>query len=250
MLSAIAQKILIDSKPRGWVLEPDAKRIMREAGLAVPEFRFAKTKQAALQSANELGYPLVAKVVSPAVVHKTEAKGVVVGIDSDQALQDVVSRFSKMEGYAGVHLEKMASGVELIIGAKIDGQFGPVILMGIGGTGVEIYQDVTVRMAPLVPADAKSMMRSLKGRKLLEGYRGGEAVNHVKLTQTLLDFSKLVVDMQDYIESIDLNPVQSWSGSSPPIPAWRSWRCRVSARLAWRWAMSSRICVISGCPIW
>jgi succinyl-CoA synthetase beta subunit len=207
MLSAIAQKILIDSKPRGWVLEPDAKRIMREAGLAVPEFRFVKTKQAALQSAKELGYPLVAKIVSPAIVHKTEAKGVVVGIDSDQALQGVVSRFSKMEAFTGVHLEKMARGVELIVGAKIDDQFGPVILMGIGGTGVEIYQDVTVRMAPLAQADVHSMTRSLKGRKLLEGYRGGEVVNQMKLTQTLLDFSKLVVDIQEYVESIDLNPV-------------------------------------------
>jgi hypothetical protein len=207
MLSAVAQKILSDSKPRGWVLEPDAKLIMREAGLAVPENRFAKTKEAALQSAKELGYPLVAKVVSPAVLHKTEVKGVAAGINSDQELQDVVSRFSNIEGFAGIHLEKMAGGVELIVGAKIDDQFGPVILMGIGGTGVEIYQDVAIRMAPLAQADVKSMILSLKGRKILEGYRGGEAVDQVKLTQTLLDFSKLVVDLQNYMESIDLNPV-------------------------------------------
>lgn len=207
MLSALAQKILVDSKHRGWVLEPDAKRIMGEAGLAVPEFRLAKTIDAALQAAKALGYPLVAKVVSPAVLHKTEVKGVVLGIDGDQELQEVVSRFSKMEAYAGVHLEKMASGVELIVGAKIDDQFGPVILMGIGGTGVEIYQDVTIRMAPLAQTDVKSMLHSLKGRKLLQGYRGGEAVNPVKLTRFLLDFSKLVVDMQEQVESIDLNPV-------------------------------------------
>jgi len=95
----------------------------------------------------------------------------------------------------------------LIVGAKIDNHFGPVILMGIGGTGVEIYQDVAIRMAPLAQADIQSMIVSLKGRKLLEGYRGGEAVNQAALTQTLLDFSKLVVDMQADIESIDLNPV-------------------------------------------
>ncbi len=207
MLSAIAQKILSDSRPRGWVLEPDAKLILREAGLAVPENRFAETKAAALQSAKALGYPLVAKVVSPAVLHKTEVKGVAVGIGGDQELQEVVSRFSNIEGFAGVHLEKMAGGAELIIGAKIDDQFGPVILMGIGGTGVEIYQDVAIRMAPLAQEDIPSMIFSLKGRKILDGYRGGEAVNQATLTRTLLDFSKLVVDMQDYIESIDLNPV-------------------------------------------
>jgi hypothetical protein len=180
---------------------------MREAGLSVPEFRFAKTKETALQSAKELGYPLAAKVVSPAVLHKTEVKGVAVGIEDDQALMDAVSRFSCIEGFSGVHLERMVSGVELIVGAKIDDQFGPVILMGIGGTGVEIYQDATIRMAPLGREDVLSMMRSLRGRKLLEGYRGGEAVNQAKLTQTLVDFSKLVVDLQDHIESIDLNPV-------------------------------------------
>jgi acetate---CoA ligase (ADP-forming) subunit beta len=207
MLSALAQKHVTASKPRGWVLEPDAKEILREAGLAVPNFRFAKTLEAALQSAQTLGYPLVAKVVSPAILHKTDVKGVVVGVDGDSAVREVFSRFSTMEAFAGVHLEKMASGVELIVGAKIDDQFGPVILMGIGGTGVEIYQDVTIRMAPLAQADVQSMMRSLKGRKLLEGYRGGEVVNKAALTRTLLDFSRLVVDMQDYIESIDLNPV-------------------------------------------
>ena len=207
MLNTLAQKILSDSKPRGWVLEPDAKLILREAGLAVPENRFAKTKEAALQSAGELGYPLVAKVVSPAVLHKTEVKGVVVGIQDDRELQAVVSRFSAIDGFAGVHLEQMAAGVELIVGAKIDEHFGPVILMGIGGTSVEIYQDVAIRMAPLVQADVQSMILSLKGRTLLEGYRGGEAVDQAKLTRTLLEFSKLVVDMQDYIESIDLNPV-------------------------------------------
>lgn len=207
MLNSIVQKILSDSRPRGWVLEPDAKRIMIEAGLAVPEYRFAKTGDAALQAAGELGYPLVAKVVSPAVLHKTEVDGVAIGIDDDQALTDIVSRFSKLEGFTGVHLEKMVSGVELIVGAKIDEQFGPVILMGLGGTGVEIYQDVTLRMTPLADEDVQSMIQSLTGRKLLEGYRGGEAVNPSALSRTLVHFSQLVEDLQAHIESIDLNPV-------------------------------------------
>ena len=207
MHSALTQKLLSESKPRGWVLEPDAKQIMSEAGLMVPEFRFAETGDAAIEAARQLGYPLVAKVVSPAVLHKTEVKGVAVGIDSDKELQDVVARFSQVEEFAGVHLEKMAGGIELIVGAKIDAQFGPVILMGLGGTGVEIYQDVAIRMAPLAQPDVKSMIDSLKGRRLLDGYRGAEAVDRTKLTRTLLNFSKLVMEIQDHIESIDLNPV-------------------------------------------
>ena len=196
MLTAVMQKIVSDSKPRGWILEPDAKQIMREAGLVVPEFRFEKTIAAALSAAREIGYPLVAKVVSPEVLHKTEVKGVAVGVEDDQALEDVFARFSRLPGFAGIHIEKMVSGVELIVGAKIDDQFGPVILLGMGGTGVEIYQDVAIRMAPLAQPDVKSMIRSLKGRKLLEGYRGGEAVDLVKLTQTMLNFSKLVMALQ------------------------------------------------------
>jgi acyl-CoA synthetase (NDP forming) len=82
-----------------------------------------------------------------------------------------------------------------------------VILLGIGGTGVEIYQDVAIRMAPLAPDDVRSMVRSLKGRKLLEGYRGEEALNMDNLVRTLTVFSTLVVEMQELIESIDLNPV-------------------------------------------
>ena len=195
------------SRPRGWVLEPDAKRIMLEAGLTVPEFRYAAAPEEILGAAAQIGYPLVAKVVSPDVLHKTEVHGVAVGIDTQEALLDVVDRFSRIEGYTGIHLEKMAGGLELIVGAKIDDQFGPVILLGMGGTGVEIYQDVAIRMAPLEQHDVESMIRSLRGRKLLDGYRGGEVVNRDSLVQTLVGFSRLVLDMQEIIESIDLNPV-------------------------------------------
>jgi acyl-CoA synthetase (NDP forming) len=149
----------------------------------------------------------VAKVVSPTVLHKLDAGGVVTGIQTEQALQAAFSRISRIDGFAGVLLEETAQGLELIVGAKVDAQFGPVILLGIGGTGVEIYQDVAIRMAPLAPDDVRSMVRSLKGRKLLEGYRGEEALNMDNLVRTLTVFSTLVVEMQELIESIDLNPV-------------------------------------------
>lgn len=207
MLTTAVQTILSESKHRGWVLEPDAKKIMREAGLTVPEFEYATTVEQALRAAGRIGYPLAAKVVSPTVLHKSEVRGVVLGIDSDQALRAAVYRFSQIGGFAGVHLERMAGGLELIVGAKIDAQFGPVILLGMGGTGVEIYRDVAIRMAPLSPSDVESMTLSLRGRALLDGYRGGESVNRQALTRTLMIFSSLVIDMQDLIESVDLNPV-------------------------------------------
>lgn len=207
MLSPVMQTLLAASKTRGWVLEPDAKQILREAGLDVPEFRYATTAAEATRFGAEIGYPLVAKVVSPAVLHKSEVHGVAVGITDDAALQAAYARFSQIDGFAGVHLERMVRGLELIVGAKVDAQFGPVILMGLGGTSVEIYQDVAIRMAPLSPPDVSAMVASLKGRRLLEGYRGAEPVNMEQLTRMLMTFSKLVMELAHLIESIDLNPV-------------------------------------------
>jgi acyl-CoA synthetase (NDP forming) len=132
---------------------------------------------------------------------------VAVGIDTDRELTETFTRFSQVEDFAGVLVEEMVSGLELIVGAKIDYQFGPVILLGIGGTGVEVYRDITLRMAPLRERDVESMIKDLKASRLLEGYRGSEPINRSELTRLLITFSKLVMDLEEFIESIDLNPV-------------------------------------------
>jgi carbamoylphosphate synthase large subunit len=207
MLTDQAQRILAASERRGWVLEPDAKEMMREAGLSVPISGFATTARDALRLAGDIGYPLVAKVVSSTVLHKSDVGGVILGIETELALQEAFSRLSRLDGFTGVLIEEMQRGLELIVGAKIDPQFGPVILLGIGGTGVEIYQDVAIRMAPLTQADVRSMVQSLTGRRLLEGYRGDVAIDMQALARTLITFSAWVVDMQDRIASVDLNPV-------------------------------------------
>jgi hypothetical protein len=101
----------------------------------------------------------------------------------------------------------MVSGLEFIVGAKDDDQFGPVILFGIGGIWVEIYRDVILRLAPLNPKDIDSMIKCLKARPLLEGYRGSNAINFKELNKLLMTFSEFVMDLEGYMESIDLNPV-------------------------------------------
>lgn len=199
--------ILSASKDTGWVLEPQAKRLFSMAGLDVPRFTWATTVEEAVQFAQEIGYPIVGKVVSPRIVHKSDRDGVAVGIDSDRDLAETFNRFSRFEGFAGMVVEEMVSGVELIVGAKIDYQFGPVILLGIGGTGVEIYRDITIRMAPLREKDVESMVKGLKAGRLLEGYRGSEPINMSELTRLLVTFSDLVMELEEFIESIDLNPV-------------------------------------------
>jgi len=205
--------ILSKSKAWGWILEPDAKQLMHTAGLTIPRFLCAKTTEEACDFAHTIGYPVVAKIVSPTVMHKSDVHGVEVGIDTDEKLMKAFDRFSTIEQFHGMLVEEMIHGIELIIGATIDYQFGPMILMGMGGTGVEIYGDVSLRMAPLVENDVESMVQGLKGRPLLEGYRGADSINFGELTRLLMCFSDLVMKLEVSIDSIDLNPVFCTSDS-------------------------------------
>jgi len=207
MLKKELTAIVKASKRWGWVLEPEAKRLLFISGIDVPKFLWAKSSEEAVQFAEKIGYPVVGKLVSPKALHKSEVGGVVVGIDSVKNLEETFHRFSSFEDFAGMLIEEMVSGTELIAGAKVDYQFGPVILLGMGGTAVEIYKDTALRMAPLKEVDAESMLNGLQAHELLKGYRGSQPVNLKKLTQTLMAFSSLVMDLEGYFESIDLNPV-------------------------------------------
>ena len=200
-------RIIEAARGDGWVLEPDAKRFFRLAGFDVPRFMLARTPEEADHFAREIGYPVVAKVVSPRVLHKSDVGGVAVGIADARRVEEVFRHFQGMEGFTGMIVEETLSGIELILGAKIDFQFGPMILLGMGGTGVEIYQDVALRMAPLSGKDVHAMIAGLRARRLLDGYRGAEKVDREKLTETVLAFSALVMEMRERIASIDINPL-------------------------------------------
>jgi len=207
MLRKEPKAIVKSSRRWGWVLEPEAKRLLAISGIDVPRFFWAKSSEEAIQFAGEIGYPVVGKLVSPEALHKSEVGGVVVGIDSDKNLEKAFHRFSSFKDFAGMLVEEMVSGTELIVGAKVDYQFGPVILLGMGGTAVEIYKDTALRMAPLKEVDVESMLKGLKAHELLKGYRGSQPVNLKELVRTLMAFSSLVMDLKGYFESIDLNPV-------------------------------------------
>ncbi len=200
-------RIIEAARADGWVLEPEAKRLFSLAGFDVPRFALARNPEEATRFAQGIGYPLVAKVVSPRILHKSDVGGVAVGIADAGRLAEVFRRFQGMEGFRGAIVEEMASGIELILGAKIDFQFGPMILLGMGGTGVEIYKDVALRMAPLSEKDVLAMIRDLKAHRLLEGYRGAEKVDLERLAQTILAFSSLIMELGGRIESIDINPL-------------------------------------------
>ena len=207
MLNEVMTDIIEKSRKNGWVLEPEAKRLMAEAGIPVPAFEWCHELEDALSGAERIGYPLVVKIVSAAIMHKTDVDGVAVGVKDAHELERHFERLSRLEGFDGVLLDEMVTGQELIIGCKNDFQFGPVVLLGIGGTSVEIYQDTAIRMAPLKSSDPESMVSALKGYKLLSGYRGRTPISIPHLTDVMLKVSELMVALQDQIESLDLNPV-------------------------------------------
>jgi len=207
MLSNEIREILEASKSSGWVLEPDTKNILRLSGIDVPRFALAASPEEATGFVREHGFPVAAKVVSPDIMHKSDAGGVVIGIADDDSLLTTFERFRKMKGFTGMLVEEMVSGLEMMAGAKVDSQFGPVILFGRGGTDVEIYKDTAIRMVPLQKNDVTSMVKCLKAHPLLDGYRGARPVNREALTRTLIAFSELVMEMHELIESIDLNPL-------------------------------------------
>ncbi len=201
------KKAITDSKSLGWIPEPLAKDLLQVYGLSTSRFVWAQSIEEALSGAREVRYPLVAKVVSPAIIHKSDVGGVVVGVRDDEHLTEVFRQFSKLPRFDGILLDEMLDGVEVIIGSQNDPQFGTVVLIGIGGTAVEIYRDVAIRMAPLSPKGALNAIHSLRGAALLTGYRGDKAVNLNKLKNLLVQFSRMAHQLREEVSSIDLNPV-------------------------------------------
>jgi len=207
VLNKRIEAIVKASRKNGWVLEPDAKKIFQLAGMLVPRFRWAKHLKEAVEAASEIGYPVVGKIVSPKILHKSDEGGVVTGINTRNELERTFEKFKSFRGFDGMLVEETVVGTELIFGAKMDYQFGPVVLLGIGGTGVEIYRDISIRMTPITGNDVLSMIRGLKARQLIEGYRSNPPVNIDKLSETMLKFSEVVMKLESDFQSIDLNPV-------------------------------------------
>lgn len=195
------------------ITEELAKQVLIEYGVKVPKFGLAKSSAEADKMSGEVGFPLVAKIVSPQILHKTEVKGVKVGItnsaQAQEAFNDMHGRLSKEYSVKGVLLEKMAApgGIELIVGLQNDMQFGPVIMVGIGGIYTEVFKDVSFRVLPITKEDAKNMIEDLKGNKILKGFRGMAPVNMDMLAEALVSIGKFGTEMAPYYESIDFNPV-------------------------------------------
>ena len=194
------------------ITEESAKAILKNYGIKVPPSALVSTTQEAADKAKQLGFPLVAKIVSPEILHKTDVKGVRVGLKSEMevrdAFDDMYGRLSAKYHVKGVILERMVDpGLEVIVGLQNDPQFGPVIMFGLGGINTEIFKDVTFRVLPITPKDTEEMIENLKGKSMLKGFRGSEPVDLAIVSDMLMKIAKLGTDAAAYYESVDFNPV-------------------------------------------
>jgi acyl-CoA synthetase (NDP forming) len=196
------------------LLETEAKELLREYGIPVPDFKLIKSEDEIVGLAKEINFPIVMKIVSPDIIHKTEAGGVKVGIKDEKeakaAYQDIiykVKKYKKEAKISGVIAYSMIpQETEIIIGMMKDPHFGPVIMFGLGGIFVEILKDISFRILPLEERDAEEMISEIKGYQILKGTRG-EAPKDVKsIRDALMKISQLVMENPE-IKEIDLNPI-------------------------------------------
>ena len=212
MISAKPSQIeKIITSMHGVIPELLARELLLDWGLPVAKFKTATNLFEAIQHASEIGYPVVLKVNSPKIIHKTDVGGVCLNlknqIDLEEAYQTIFQSCRKLDPHFKVTVEKMyQTGVEVIVGVSQDEQFGPVIMFGLGGIFVELYKDVVFRLIPLNDIQAVKMIESIKAYKLLTGFRGKPGIDLSSLRNILVSVSELI-SKYPQISELDLNPV-------------------------------------------
>ncbi len=213
---AKVRKILDSVKAAGRdsLTAPEGKIVCDAYGISVPKEGVVTSAAEASKLASSMGFPVVMKIVSPDILHKTEAGGVVVGVknadEAATAYEQIVANAKKYKAGAnimGVQVQQMIKGgQEVIIGAMTDGSFGKLVAFGLGGVLVEVLKDVTFRLAPATKEDAASMLDGIQAAEMLKGVRGGKPVNREALQNLIVRVSQLVSDFPE-ISEMDLNPV-------------------------------------------
>lgn len=210
---AVADALLASG--RDALTEHEGKQLLAAWGIPVTEERCATTVEEALAAAREIGYPVVVKVDSPNILHKTEAGALRVGIGDEGALRraydDILRnarRYAPAATINGVLVQEMvAGGTEVIVGITQDAQVGPTLLFGTGGIFVEVFNDVVLRTCPIARGDAHAMVRQVAGSRLLQGFRGQPKGDISALEDVLMRVSDLAVNLSDRVQEIDINPL-------------------------------------------
>jgi acyl-CoA synthetase (NDP forming) len=217
--NALKQKRII-------LTEIESKHILSELGIKTTEIKLAHSENEAVIISEAIGFPVVMKISSPDITHKSDAGGVKVGLKSPSevvmAYKEILTSCTSKRPDAqieGVTIQYLARpGIEIIIGMTKDPQFGPVMMFGLGGIWVEILKDISFRIVPLTMNDALSMIKEIKGFSILKGYRGMEAVNIGSLGEILVKISSFV-ENDSRIKEIDLNPIFAYQNEALVVDA-------------------------------
>lgn len=208
---------------RKTLYEDESKEILRLAGIKVNGCRAVFSPGEAVRAAEETGFPAVLKVRSSVITHKSDVGGVYLGLNGPEqvrrAFMEMKEKTLTIDPGAGATVQKMvSSGIEIIIGVTKDSQFGPVVAFGLGGTMVNVLDDFVFRMAPLDERDALQMMGKIKGKKIIEGYRGNPGGDRRALAEMLLRVSALSQNHPEMLE-IDINPVIAYPDGAVAVDA-------------------------------
>jgi acyl-CoA synthetase (NDP forming) len=214
------------AESRNFLFEHEAKMLCSLYGIPITKIEVAKTEDAAVAAAKQIGYPIVLKIVSPQVLHKSDAGGVIVGVNDEKGIregyQKIVSNIKKNVPAAvieGILVQEMApKGTEIIIGSTVDPTFGPTIMFGLGGIFVEILKDVSFRLAPITKEDAWDMLEEIKAKKILDGARGMPKADKETIVNTLLAVSKMLTECPE-IKELDMNPILVYEKGARAVDA-------------------------------
>ncbi len=216
----------VKKEGRKFLLEPEAKTVCMKYGIPVTDFKVAKNEAEAVKFAEKIGYPVVLKIVSPDIIHKSDVGGVVVNLRNARDVRKTYKQISKnvrkhkaKAKIVGMLVQEMApESTEVIVGATKDPQFGPTLMFGLGGVFVEILKDVTFRIAPVTEDEAREMITEVKAYPLLKGYRNMPSADIEAIVRILLNTSRLVMEHQE-IKELDLNPIIVYEKGAKTVDA-------------------------------
>jgi acetyltransferase len=205
----------VHAEGRTSIGDSEAREILQAYGLRIPRSEIAADTERAVEIASQIGYPVVLKIASPDILHKTDVGGVKVGLQNDEAVRDAfelmvyrAQRYVPEARIWGCLVQEMApaGGVEVLVGMNRDPQFGPLVTFGLGGIYVETLKDVTFRLAPFSRQEAEEMIGEIRAHALLDGVRGKPAMDKEAIVEALLRMGQLVQDFPDIVE-LDINPL-------------------------------------------
>jgi acetyl-CoA synthetase (ADP-forming) len=184
----------------------DTKKLLLEYGIPFAEADLIQSESEAISVAEKIGYPVALKIFGSQIFHKVDIGGVRTKINNQDELRKAFSSLSVIKNIDGMIVQKMEFGQQVFIGMKRDNQFGPVLMFGLGGIFVEVLKDISFRICPVSEKEALSMIKEIKGYKILEGVRGKQGVNIKELTEMIVRVSRLALK-ETNIKEIDFNPV-------------------------------------------